>query len=681
MIHKKKKKKSMLLPASFLCAFGVFAQTSDVRLTNVGQMYVASNGDANTSLYVPASVRMLGDKVDIIQNGRTALGGDFVNDVTDGNIFDNISTGWYFFCGNAAQMINGSALKQTNYINFPNVETFNKYSVSLDALMGMNVKELKLSEGKFVLKSKQDSEVLTSSQLAHLLVKDGVSYTRGAVTPEQNGVVEVELYLGDERDKRFFGWTSPYKKTYSDYLFYNFLLEPTHESLFGDLREAITNAEYSLLPGRGYLIGQNVYSGNVKQEWPEDPWKESLYEDRFTDMLTFNRYSFKDILQKTIAVASYLPDSYSMEELNTEDITMRLSKRGYHFLGNPYTCPLDMTNFVREDNSKNNPWGVTRGDNGTEDVYNMFWVISQGNAYNVNEENRRFSINATYLVGQEVGSTYAPYPDANGLQIAPMQLFIVYANKELDLTIPASERKHGNMPFLRNATPVIDNELLLEVTDSQTQGFDRACVVFRPGASLAATDSYDAAKLFNRSGGVNQIWLPTGNTPADGNLSVSVVPYETSSLEVAWQPSTTPQECTMTAYRQETLTVPERVRLEDRQTGVITDLYANSSYTFQSSPTDRSDRFVLHFKSVLTDIDNMVESALSCYYNEAGREIIIKGVEETDALSSMTVYDTQGRKISHSLVGNGIIPFATTEGVYIVKITGNRMLNAKIIIR
>jgi len=673
------KKQLLLLLACITTSLsGIFAQIPDIRFTNTGKMYVASNGADNTSLYVSASIRMLGLGVDVTQIGRTALGGDFVNDVTSGNIFDNISTGWYLFCGDAAQKINGSALKQTNYINFPNVEVFNKHSVSLDALMGMNVTELKLSEGKFALKSKQDLGVLTSSQLAHLLVKNKVSYTRGAATPEQNGVVEVELYLGNERDKRFFGWTSPYKKTYSDYLFYNFLLEPTTESLFGDLKQAIVNAEYELRPGRGYLIGQDVYSSVA--EWPDTPWTGALFEDRFMDMLTFNRYTFKDILQKTTAVASYRPDSYTMEELNTEDVTMHLSKKGYHYLGNPYTCPLDMTNFVRSESNRNNPWGVTRDDDGVEDVYNMFWVISQGNAYNVDEGALRFSINVTYLVGQEVGSTYAPYPNENDLQIAPMQLFVVYANRETDLVIPKSERIHGNVPFLRSTTPAIDNELLLEVTDNQTKGFDRACVVFRPNASLMAIDSYDAAKMFNRSGGVNQIWLPTGNTPTDRNLSVSVVPYETSSLEVAWLPSTTPQECTMKIYRQESLTAPEQVVLEDRQTEINVDLLANPTYTFYSSPTDRADRFALHFKSSPNGIDNPGESSLSCYYNKATREILIRGVGETDAQSMITIYDIQGRQIVRSVVGNGIIPFTATEGVYVVKITGNRGLNAKIMV-
>ena len=677
MKKKRKRMKLLLLVLILLGAQGIFSQTSVVGLTNTGKMYVADN--SATSLYVPASVRMLGSGVNIIQMGRTVLCGDFVNDITSGNVFDNSSTGWYYFHGATAQWIKGSASKQTSYINFPNVETFNKLSVSLDALMGMNVSTLKLSEGKFVLKSQQDALLPSTSQLAHLLVKNGVVYTREADTPQQMGVVEIELYLGDGRDKRFFGWTSPYKKTYSDYLFYNFLMEPTGESLFGDLRQTIVDAEYPLVPGRGYLIGQGVYGLNADREWPDGRWSEALYEDRFTDMLTFNRYTFKDILQKTIAVAS-LTDRYTMEELNTDDINMHLNGSGYHFLGNPYTCPLDMTNFVKQTASSANPWGVSRGDSGSEDVYNMFWVISQGNAYGIDEANLKFSINVTYLVGQDVGSTYTLYPDVNGLQIAPMQLFVVYANKALDFTIPKNERTHGNTAFLRSETSVIDNELLLEVTDHQTKGYDRACVVFRPGASLAATDPYDASKLFNRSGGVNQIWLPTGDTPADRNLSVSVVPYKTGSLDVAWLPSSTAQECTIRAYRQESLTAPERVLLEDRQTGTVTDLLATPSYTFHSDPADRSDRFVLRFKSP-TGMDNRVEGSLSCYYSKTNREIVISGVEETDLQSTVAVYDIQGRQIMHSLVGNGIIPFAGADGVYIVKITGNRGLNSKIIIR
>ena len=676
---KKKIIKIALLSVLWLGVLDSFTAGSVVRLTNIGKMYVADN-QAATSLYVPESIRMSGAGVNVVQKGRTALGGDFINDITSGNVFDNSSSGWYRFCGTNAQWILGSASKQTHYINFPNVEIRNRASVSLDAQMGMSVGTLKLLEGKFVLKSVQDASMGAASQLAHLLVKNGVTYTRGAATPQQNGVVEIELYLGDNRDKRFFGWTSPYKKTYSDYLFYNFLMEPTGESLFGDLRKTIIDAEYPLIPGRGYLIGQGVYSTSIKYEWPQTQWSGAKYEDRFTNMLTFNRYTFKDILQKSIAVASSLPDSYTSEELNTEDITASLSKAGYQFLGNPYTCPLDMTNFVKPAAAGADSWRVSRGNSGTEDVYNMFWVISQGNAYNVDETNMSFSINVTYLVGQNVGSTYTLYPNLAGLQIAPMQLFVVYANRAVNLTIPKSERTQGNTPFLRSETPVIDNELLLEVTDEETKGYDRACVVFRPGASTDATDPYDASKLFNRSGGVNQIWFPTDNTPAGKKLSVSVIPYETNAMELAWMPSATPQKCTVTAYRQESLTVPERALLQDRQTGAITDLLATPSYTFQSAPTDRPDRFVLLFKSP-TGIDNIKEGVLSCYYNKAGQEIVIRGVEESDAQSIITVYDTQGRSIMYRPVANGIIPFTATDGVYLVKITGKRGLNDKIAVR
>jgi hypothetical protein len=678
----RKNEKRMLLFSALLLAgiTAVSGQTPDIRFTNVGRLYVATNGSGNASLYVPASVRMLGSEVEVLQNGLTALGGDFVNDVTSGNIFDGSSSGWYLFCGSAAQSINGSASKRLNYIDFPNVETFNRASVSLDALMAMSVDELKLSEGKFVLKSCRDASEAAGSQLAHLLVKDHVSYTRNAATPQQNGVVEIELYLGDDREKRFFGWTSPYRVTYSDYLFYNYLTEPTGETLFGDLRQTITNAEYPLRPGRGYLIGQGVYSAPAAWTGVDPRWPDALYDDRFTDTLTFNRYTFNDIRNKTIAVASNRDDSYTGEELNTESVTVHLNKKGYHFLGNPYTCPLDMNGFVSPEYTGNNAWGVSRGDSGNEDVYNMFWVISQGNAYNVNEAEQKFSLNVTYLVGQEAGSTLSAYSN-DGLKIAPMQLFVVYSNKEQDFTIPKIERTHGSTSFLRSAAPSIDNELLLEVRDSRTGGFDRACVVFRPGASPAAIDRYDANKLFNRSGGVNQIWLPTGSDNGDKNLSVSVVPYETPSLEMAWLPSETPQQCTLTAYRQESLTAPEGAVLEDRQTGVKTDLFTTPDYTFQSSPADRSDRFVLHFKPAASGTGNPVEGSLTCRYDKQGKAIRITGLSEKDASSTIRVYDVQGRRMLDSPVGDGTVPFSAVDGIYLVKVTGNRMLNAKIVIR
>jgi hypothetical protein len=642
-------------------------------------MYVADN--TATSLYVHAGICMWGDKVDITQNGQTALDGDFVNDVTSGNVFDNNSSGWYYFGGEITQRIKGSASKQTNYINFPNVETKNQASVTLDALMGMNVDTLKLSEGRFVLKAVQDTTLASGSQLAHMMVSKGVSYTRNAPTPQQQGVVEIELYLGDNRKQKFFGWTPPYKKTYSDYIFFNYLLEPTHESLFGELKKAITDAEYELHPGRGYLIGQGVYGSPVEYEWPDSRWKDAKFEDRFTDTLVFNRYRFKDILEKSIAVASHLNDSYSGEELNTDNIVVNLNKKGYHFLGNPYTCPLDLSSFVIEDKTKSNAWGVSRGSSGAEDVYNMFWIISQGNAYDVRDDELKFKVNVSYLVGQEVGSTYNRYPNTDSYLVAPMQMFIVYANKKSDFTIPKSERKHGSVPFLRSTQNIQpDNELLLEVADSKTGGFDRACVVFRPDAHKEATDQYDATKMFNRSGGVSQIWLPTGSAPADKNLSVNVVPTETTDMDVAWLPASTPQQCTITAYRQESLTAPERVILLDRQTGIKTDLLETPAYTFDSNPQDRSDRFVLLFKSP-TGIDDTAGSyPLACYYEKTSKSIKITGLGDEDANSVIAVYDVQGRKILQCPVGNGIIPFAM-EGVYIVKITGNRMLNNKILVK
>jgi hypothetical protein len=261
-----------------------------------------------------------------------------------------------------------------------------------------------------------------------------------------------------------------------------------------------------------------------------------------------------------------------------------------------------------------------------------------------------------------------------------MQLFVVYSNREtLGFTIPGSERKHGKSSFLR-ATQAPDNELLLEVTDSRTKGFDRACVVFRPDARKeSANDRYDASKLFNRSGGVSQIWFPTG-APANKDLSVSVISNETSELELSWLPSSAPQLCTITAYRRESLTAPEQLILLDRQTGVKTDLLDTPSYTFDSGPGDRTDRFVLLFKSS-TKVGDAKENTLACYYEKADKSIRITGLDDADAGSTIAVYDVQGRRIMHSPVGNGIIPFAVNEGVYIVKIAGNRGLSCKILVK
>jgi hypothetical protein len=263
-----------------------------------------------------------------------------------------------------------------------------------------------------------------------------------------------------------------------------------------------------------------------------------------------------------------------------------------------------------------------------------------------------------------------------------MQLFLVYAYRNCSLTIPASARTHGKANFLKRGN-IITDELLLEVRDQQTEGFDRMCVVFRNNASTDATDAYDAGKILNTSGGVSQIYTPS----TDGlDLITNVISTNAESLPVTFIPSATEQEVELTASRLESLQSPEAVILEDLKTESLIDL-TKDSYRFTTSPTDNPNRFVLHFKDLLsetTGTDKLAASSIRIAY--ASGELTLSGLQKADVGSRITVTDVQGRILMQEMlpehVGEtGKIDYRLllSAGVYIGSLSGKRSLTTKFV--
>jgi hypothetical protein len=288
-----------------------------------------------------------------------------------------------------------------------------------------------------------------------------------------------------------------------------------------------------------------------------------------------------------------------------------------------------------------------------------------------NHADKTFSFSVGYDVSQSVGSTVQTD------SLAPMQLFVVYANKDCILTIPASARTHRNTNFLKSGH-IITDELLLEVRDQTTEGFDRMCVVFRKQATHHSTDAYDAYKLINTSKGVSQIYT---TSPDNADLITSVIAKDAASLPLTLVPSSTEQEVELTASRLETLISPEAVQLEDLKTGDIVDL-TKQSYRFSTAPADNPARFILHFRDVLgaaTGLDALAPlSAIRIY--STGDGVIIQGLETSDSGSQLQIYDTRGLLLHQSPVTRTPemrLPVSLSEGVYIFRLQGSRSFTVK----
>lgn len=611
-----------------LSSLGVNAQ---VALRNDGNMYVG--GNASKGLYIGGGMSAH-EASNITHPGTTVLTGNLTNNVTSNNVFNTVNrTGTFEFRGTMGQAVSGSASKSNNYIAFPHTVVINNAhdSVLIAASQAVSMKIVTFTKGRLILDSETAGTNL--SRTAHLMLEEGAS--KIANTNEKANI-QVNLFLGGEGHLAAF--TSPFKKIYADYFFYNFLSIPSKTELFKGNSNELWNTDptYALTAGTGYIIGQglvpysntNYYDETLSDTNPNDYTGADL-SDATTGKFAFNRHL---LTSKSFGSFVAAADRFTGEELVSDNVSSLTLAYGYNYLGNPFMVPLNVADLVTSDRSA---WGIA----GT-DVAQQYYVLTQGSTGNSSDGGKTFTFTSSFLVGQTEGSTYN-----QGHLIAPMQLFVIKNTGAAvsGFTIPYGNRSHGATQFLRSTTGYEpEDELLLEARDMATGGFDRMCVVFRPSASLEATDTYDAEKLFNRTGGVSQLYTRS----ADGTeLSTTVVPSTTRRLPFYFEPSLETQQVELEASRLETLRSVYDVEIEDTKMGARTSFFASPVYTFTSSPGDSPNRFILHFSTVATGVEEIPNSRLSAWYENGVIYLEgLKGFEDVKALKNeVKVYNAQGQ--------------------------------------
>ncbi|MDR1258220.1 MAG: T9SS type A sorting domain-containing protein [Tannerellaceae bacterium] len=667
-----------ILSGLFICSVACLdAQV----IRNAGKLHIGGNPSTTTALYIDGGIRMTGSG-DIAHEGKTVLIGDFINDVTANTVFST-RNGTFEFRGRDAQKIHGSANKTTNYITFPNrVIVNNQHSdyrnttVTVDYAMGITVRDLTFTRGRMVLDSR--SSTLGGQRItdiAHLNAEQGgaIAYKHNQTNATDEGIVQVNLSLGDNWNQnpgRIVGFSSPFKKLYADYFLFNFLAEPDtipgFGSRSGDLW--IKDPKTELPAGRGYFMGQGLvpWNDSYYQETLSPAYYSAQRNDAVKDTFVFAR-RFAPASLSSFVNAAYGANAYIGEELNTSDVSVSIAK-GLNFLGNPFLAPIKVSDLFAS--TIPSGWGITAAD-----IEPRAWTLSTGYAGYLPDRTFYFGFN--YLVAQQVGATA-------GDTIAPMQMFVISktSNGNANFIIPQSKRIHANAHFLRSETapePVVD-ELLIETRDGLTGDFDRLCIVFRYDASLAATDRYDAPKLFNRTGGVNQAYTRSSDNKS---LTTNVIPPSEDKLVMYFEPSRQPQEVTLRASRLNSITAVPNVVMEDRQTGFIADLKQMPVYRFQSSPSDRTDRFVLYFGlNAPTGLDRVNPQAFHVNYESDG--IGIYGIDDRWMGHSVLVYDMLGQLVARHTITQA--PFMRIEeslsrGIYLLKIAGVNTAASKFLVK
>lgn len=685
----------ILLFLSALIALSAYTQQRTT-LVNKGVLYVGTSSASSDkpALYIDGDYKAI-DNSQLHQNGKTVLTGNFYNNVSSGHTFAENSSGSFEFKGDKVQRIFNVNNPKENYIAFPNLiinnqtvvldESVDSAAVVLPSNVGINTKNVILERGRLIL----DTDVVGTNEtkFAHLLI-DGET-----ILPSDNrsrpknarGIIQIKMAIGDNYNYdngygSLIAFTPPFKRIYSDYFFYNFLTRPTSKGLFGDNGQLITSPKVALDAGKGYIVGRGIVPANHKlyNELWDEQWKDAKYSDRATNMLSFGRDFAPENFTKYVTAA----DAFTGEVLVNEDVDIVLTP-GWNYLGNPYTVPLDMSTFLDKTSSKADDWKVSRGDNTTYDVENKFYILSQGKGkYNEDDVYSPFNYTITYLLAQKVGGTVEiDGNQASGL-IAPMQVFAI--NKigtggNVTMRIPKAKRTHGNAVFTRTSVNLVDNELLIETKDTKSGSFDRMCVVFRNDASLKATDEYDAGKIINGSGRINQIYTRSEDNK---NLVTSVVPFTTQKLTLYFKPADEKQDIELNAYRLQSLTGMSSVKLEDTKTGKVTDLLVNPTYKFTSAPTDKVDRFVLRFNSTVGINDGQQIADIEAYYAEG--TVHIQHLQDIDINSSITLYDVSGVQLLQEKVSNTPseeFNVSLSKGTYILKVSGKRNEVRKLLVK
>ena len=422
--------------------------------------------------------------------------------------------------------------------------------------------------------------------------------------------------------------------------------------------------------------------------------------------------------------------AYAQEVLNYKDISNLAIEKGYNYYANPYTVPLDLTAFVKADQTGTNlpDWGDVRvgSSNVTDrDFTNKVWILapeSRGsgsydilNPSGIGPGNKWIMVSAKYRVMKNAGATTNPYDAGTGGSanvLAPLQMFVLYSPKGSatpKFKIPASARSiKSNALFLRSTSDSdeLKDDFLFEINDVKTKSSDRTAIVIRTPQEVMSDMRYENVKKLmtiissdqtttrstTNDGAITQTNMSTIYTKSDNGAALEStvlgVPMsaKTESTVLYVSPSFTAQNISITADRLETANRVKGITLIDKIANKEFELFTGKTYTTTSKPTDPEDRFTLRFvfdesgTSGIEDGDSESKSITSYYLNGT---LTVAGFDDADFGSIISVYDIQGRMAAKAKVDDTTVeitqPFS--PGAYIVKVVGNKSYAAKFLVK
>ena len=735
------KKVYLTIGVLILMRFLLPAQTSTA-IHSRGAVYCSGKDAGQTTLYIGGHLQAWGDGSSVcaisVEGGRVKLTGDLLNDVprgsSGGTVFVSPSSANYGlveFCGVAPQQITTSGTNHTNipsklhnFINFPHVYINNSKHVILDSRLAGKTRDIVLEKGWLVVDSKLaeanvdggvEVDAVQESVLAHLLVDGDIDYKESSWTSKpdanQRGFIQVNLKLANEgglAQKSIVGFGIPFKEMRNDYFMFNTLLEPQVDGTgAGFLGKApLTDPTTRMAAGKGYVAGIDL-RGNNASDYPElDGYQGVIdFSQRAQDGYQFNRHSFASDNNRNknqVNGSDLTSDAYVKEVLNTKDVIVGL-KQGYNYLANPYTCPLNIDKLLDENNAQST-WNIHSAEwaDGI-DMWNRVWVLAPNSMAEASASGdiTKSKYTYNYQVAMKTGGTYIDNDNVSGVTaLAPLQMFVIYSRKDMNITIPKAERVMGTTRFLRNSP--LENkrrdDFIIEFRDINTRTTDRASIVLRTQQEIAEGNYTNVERLKSSSGEsanntrstmaadfsqshASQIYT---KNEAGKPLTVQFLPVETTQRIVLYHiPSSKGQALNILGRRLDTKDKIRAMWLEDSKYNTEVEITPDMLYQTYSEPTDSYERFTIRFSTEITSIEDEHITGSNVYaYSENG-SIYAQGFEAEDMGSSVELYNINGVLMASVIADKPkmLLKEDCPAGVYIVKANTQKAKTMKLLVR
>jgi hypothetical protein len=253
--------------------------------------------------------------------------------------------------------------------------------------------------------------------------------------------------------------------------------------------------------------------------------------------------------------------------------------------------------------------------------------------------------------------------------VAPMEGFFIYKDVGVSDNFSLHNAMRTHLPSTKkDGDAMLQNGLVLAASNGDYE--DELWCVFDDETSESFELKYDAWKLKSSTEGLSQLW----SVSPDGKMAVDVRP-ETETIQMGF----TNDEAGFYSIGIKEIADITEVYLEDTKTGKFHNLM-NDKYEFSWNPElDNENRFILHFKAVGIDENQISESNILIY--AANQQVVIKGAEQGDVIIS----DIFGRVVLQQEISGGgttNIPLNVETGIYLVTVqNGKEIKTEKVYIR